>query len=171
MERGHILASQTLAFKELIGYALENQVTVDKEFPALLAELIASRPSAFADAMATHKKLLQTVSQVLVSGFEQFRSSSISGANDSDEVEVTMRCADNSSEAGEVRLPKSWLLSAIILLSVWPGETSGEQLSAIVDCMLQKEGSEAMHGLASAKLSRDESSVVSNDLVSIVNAL
>lgn len=169
MERGQILASQALAFKDLIGFALNNQITADKDFPAILTELISTRPTVFADAMANHKQLLQTVSEVLLSGFRRFSSSSLSETEHANEVKMSTSCVADPSETSDLRLPQSWLSSVVVLLSVCHGGGKTEQqLATLADSLLlrvQETDSDASYGLASAKLCRDGTSAVSIDLV------
>lgn len=179
-ERGRVLNSLVLALEKHIEFAENKGREVVSRFPDLLFDLIAGRPSIFAETIEAFHDLRSLVVRIVYKEFERYSKKGKGAENGGAVNQVRLRLKES-----DFIIPSTLLQSITILLSVWndtgvqkDDEESRNAMEKLVDGLLKadsegqdtsSEGTET--GLTSASMVDSGTLAVSVELVSGPNDL
>ena len=181
-ERGRALRSLIMALEKHLSFAETKSIAIDLRFPDLVAELVSTRPSVFADALDSFPDLRSLVCRVIHGEFllHAKASGSADGDNGSFKHEdlVLLRRVGAVDGSSEMHLPLRVLSSISVLLSVWQDEVENDAdtkhaVQELVDSILlsdtKREEENALGGgLASAVFLDSKLPAVSVESVSLL---
>jgi integrator complex subunit 1 len=175
-ERGKVLKSLVMALHAHISFALERNIPVARTFPLLLSLLVSQRPNVFAEAIDTFSDFRSLVVKVIHDELIKNEASAhFDEAHRDNYVSIKLRKGFDKIE--NKVLPMSLLETTCIVLSVWSGDSYGNDEEAVhvkslVDVlMLPSDGnivtSDDVVGLASAINMNTKTAAMTVDSVSL----